>query len=650
MTTKFKKGDKVRVLKTGICSARVTEGEIGIHTGNGHRVDFPHQSDWWSIPDAYLELVVQEPVEAAWLDNTGEMPVPRGTLVDVEHRNGDQYFSVKAGQEEAEDWSVEDVRADIVKWRPAKKDEKVVDIIKPTAVVLPHQDETASKEVTKQEEATMTLQAGDKVRIVQGIDSFGYGLNGTMRRAQDERTTLKVDQVDDDGEIHVDFPCGSNYSFKAHELELVSKSPKQEVKVKVDWKVGDVVRIKEDASYGFYANEQMKKAQREREVGKIVEVLSDRVIMETPSFTEAWTFEGRELEKLTEQEIKTMTTTTATTQAVEPKLVPFCVRLDSVTARQMNELLTLAVGLGANVMEAIYDDELDDDDVGDEFPALQDASKYYRENYRYSGVDKSNDTYTLDNSESFGSNVLTYEEAKIMLEGVKETVTTTGATKMTQQKPELKSFYVKLSAVDKDVERVNALLNRLVALGAERHDMVHGNGNESQIRREIEEAGGCTGSVCFVNAFNLFGLKKRDDKFLTYINDYKREWDDEAVEMTVEELEAYLNALEGKGRKPKGRPLRQRKVQIVYTNDKGYLLKNVIGVDIKADTGTVNVTYKQRKGKVIHNNNVVIPFSELKSVKFVGPNTIGAEYIFKDGKVVQVIQDFTHEAFTHKSH
>lgn len=58
-------------------------------------------------------------MEKDWIENvTGEMPVETGTLVDVMHRDGDIFFSVPAGTEEAEDWEIEgDHPGDIIAYR-----------------------------------------------------------------------------------------------------------------------------------------------------------------------------------------------------------------------------------------------------------------------------------------------------------------------------------------------------------------------------------------------------------------------------------------------------------------------------------------------------------------------------------------------------
>lgn len=53
-----------------------------------------------------------------WLANPGRMPVPEGTVVDVQHRNGNVYRSTPAGRGYAENWSLLGfLPSDIVAWR-----------------------------------------------------------------------------------------------------------------------------------------------------------------------------------------------------------------------------------------------------------------------------------------------------------------------------------------------------------------------------------------------------------------------------------------------------------------------------------------------------------------------------------------------------
>lgn len=56
-----------------------------------------------------------------WKRNRGRksLPVPKGTLVDVAHRDGEVYEGVKCGQggRYAENWEVDGAKGDIVKWR-----------------------------------------------------------------------------------------------------------------------------------------------------------------------------------------------------------------------------------------------------------------------------------------------------------------------------------------------------------------------------------------------------------------------------------------------------------------------------------------------------------------------------------------------------
>lgn len=54
-----------------------------------------------------------------WIENKGVMPVPKGTLVDVVHRDGDVFERIKAGENQAQDWSFDPLfeDGDIIKWR-----------------------------------------------------------------------------------------------------------------------------------------------------------------------------------------------------------------------------------------------------------------------------------------------------------------------------------------------------------------------------------------------------------------------------------------------------------------------------------------------------------------------------------------------------
>jgi hypothetical protein len=70
-----------------------------------------------------------QPAADGWLAwNGGECPVPAGTLVDVRHRDGDEFLGVSAGDPDevvAEDWSISDKQShpgDIVAYRIHKDD------------------------------------------------------------------------------------------------------------------------------------------------------------------------------------------------------------------------------------------------------------------------------------------------------------------------------------------------------------------------------------------------------------------------------------------------------------------------------------------------------------------------------------------------
>lgn len=66
-----------------------------------------------------------------YIKNTGEMPVPKGTPVDVIFRNGAVTYNVPAGVSAIEngplylayDWSITESRYDIMQWRPASEED-----------------------------------------------------------------------------------------------------------------------------------------------------------------------------------------------------------------------------------------------------------------------------------------------------------------------------------------------------------------------------------------------------------------------------------------------------------------------------------------------------------------------------------------------
>lgn len=57
-----------------------------------------------------------------WIEWTGgPMPVPPGTLVDIRHRDGDEYLDQAAGSRFCEKWTHEgEFIGDIVAWRLAE--------------------------------------------------------------------------------------------------------------------------------------------------------------------------------------------------------------------------------------------------------------------------------------------------------------------------------------------------------------------------------------------------------------------------------------------------------------------------------------------------------------------------------------------------
>lgn len=704
MTNKFKAGDKVRVLVANANGANVRKGEIGIHAGEGDRVNFPEQGDYWYLDEEYLELLeekeVKEEEENPWRVNTGEMPVPKGTRVQVEHKDG-QIHEDLAGVpgSYACSWQLCGSAGTIVKWR------------------FPDQENPSSEseeEVESEEETPCTVKGykvGDKFRVTGGLE-YKEGSIVTLYRDDGStaplfagegtkilnadgqpgafvglRNVVKIEETpepewkENTGSMPVDFGTrvdvehrnGQCFCFeeagvyghaedwtlenspfdivkwRLSKIEKISEKsvdegsqmpvllPQQDEtttqeKEMSQFKVGDKVRVKDSVVSPKHSWGQVKKG----DVGIVTSVGYDDIMEVNFPNHRGWNAHIPEMELVSRAE---------NTEG-QGKLVPFCLDMQNTTASQANEILVLALKLGAHLREAVYDDELDSDDVEAQFPDLAGASMFHINNYSYVGVDTDFDTYTYGTTDNYNDNVLTYEEAKEMLQGKKIQEDKKETVKVVQ-KAGLKSVCVKTEGYT--AEKINSIFDRFAKLGVEIYDLAHDSStNYEEVREKYK--GRYEGSVCKISAFARFGIRKTSEGIITYISDPVVAFGEDVVELTPEELNAYLAALEGKTSKRKAPKLRQRKLQIVYTNDKPYLLKNVIGVEIKSETATVTVTYKQRKGKVIHNNNVVIPFSELKSVKFVGPDTIGAEYIFRAGKVVQVIQDFTQESFTHKSH
>lgn len=624
-------------------------------------------------------------VETGWIEwDGGHCPVPRGTLVDVRYRSGEEKFSLPA---------LEMVPGSDASYSYWKNDGMSADIIAYRLTQTTDSTTNTTKQETTQENKTMTstsLKVNDTVIIKKGITTFRYGSNSWMVEAQREEKVLIISSKDSDGCIYAKGP-GGGASFIETELELVGNTQvasddEYEVKPKLVPFALDSDHVTADQ-----ANEILSLAVKlgasPDESAYDSDCEDDDVEEKYPALEDSCHYDIDDYEwvgvdnsndtllsddlsnyngnVLSYEEAKLMLTgvkrvagplgvagTSETANyKVAPKLVPFYIEMEGISAEKINELLIIAVNLGAKVGEAVTDAYLNADQVKSNFPQLSSAALYPKESFSRIGVTKGNLKTYITGPDAYNSNKLTYEEAKVMLTGIKDEVTqetNKGDTKLTNQKPALKSFYFPIEGVKAEV--INNIFKRLVAVGAVLKDTTH-DSEEGSRQKVRDEFGSIPGTNCEVACFNLAGLSNRDDGLVTWVNDQASQFDDEAVAMTLEEVLAYVSQLEGKTvTKSKVPTLRQRKVKIVYTNDKGYQLKNVISVDIKSEEGTVNITYKQRKGKVIHNNNVVIPFSELKSVKFVGPKVIGAEYIFKGGKVVQVIQDFTYESFTHKSH
>lgn len=562
---------------------------------------------------------------------------------------------------------------------------KVVDSSETSSVESPHQVETdlsnTSKQETTQENKTMTstsLKINDQVIIKKGVTDFRYGGNRWMATAQRDAEVLTISSINDEGCIYAE-GVNDGASFIEAELELVANAKTEftdeeyEVKPKLvpfaldtDYVTAEqaneilslAVKLGAKAYESAYDDEHRASFIGEKYPNLAIATHYDIDDFEWVGVDEEYdtlltdNLEQYNDNKLTYSEAKLMLTGVkrdpSSIYKVKPKLASFYLHTEDATAAQINELFALAIGLGATPYEAVVDEEESRSDAKDKHPALHGVAFYDKSSFQYVGINSRLRTY-VGSRNNFEDNKLTYEEAKVMLTGIKNEVTeetTKGDTKLTNQKPALKSFYFPIEGLKAEV--INNIFKRLIAVGAVLKDTTYDSGAPGKTRAEFGEI---PGTNCEVACFNLAGLSKRHGDFVTWVNDQPSQFDDEAVAMTLEEVLTYVHQLEGKSsNKPKVPTLRQRKVKIVYTNDKGYQLKNVISVDIKSEEGTVNITYKQRKGKVVHNNNVVIPFSELKSVKFVGPKVVGAEYIFKGGKVVQVIQDFTYEAFTHKSH
>lgn len=59
---------------------------------------------------------MKEPDWIKW--EGGECPVPEGTLVDVQHRDGEKFCGVPARTSYAEDWKDDNSPYDIVAYRP----------------------------------------------------------------------------------------------------------------------------------------------------------------------------------------------------------------------------------------------------------------------------------------------------------------------------------------------------------------------------------------------------------------------------------------------------------------------------------------------------------------------------------------------------
>lgn len=59
-------------------------------------------------------------IMSEWIKNLGEMAVEKGTLVDVEHRDGKKFFGETAGSWYATDWTIDErnlTKADIIRWK-----------------------------------------------------------------------------------------------------------------------------------------------------------------------------------------------------------------------------------------------------------------------------------------------------------------------------------------------------------------------------------------------------------------------------------------------------------------------------------------------------------------------------------------------------
>lgn len=66
------------------------------------------------------ERQILEEGEEGWEVNTGEMPVAKGTLIDIIHRDGEHFYSQQSGSDFCQDWEIIDNPGDIMKWRQAQ--------------------------------------------------------------------------------------------------------------------------------------------------------------------------------------------------------------------------------------------------------------------------------------------------------------------------------------------------------------------------------------------------------------------------------------------------------------------------------------------------------------------------------------------------
>lgn len=495
------------------------------------------------------------------------------------------------------------------------------------------------------------LKVGDKVEVIDPNNKGCYAVGSIITLISDDGT----DQPLFEGK-GTPYRNGPNFSMPAAYVHIkavkkilvdeeINRTEEKAEMTNQDIKVGDKVRIKENVenfTYGLDADGEMLEAQQQRKVLTVEDIIDSGIYCKHKDFSRTYSFFACEI------------------VPVEVELKPFAVLCNTITPEQANLMLSLAVKAGADVQECVYlNDQEREEDVYTAYPELEDATMYNLAIFDYIGVDSDFDTYITDNQLHFNENILTYQEAIDMLNSVlgNTSKTPTEGNEMTNNKStnktevkanrEVKGFYVPMK---RDANQVNAVFKRLEALGVKIHDVAVPDSALTVVRREMQrEMGG--ENTCSVDVWELIGVRKIDGVLSTHIADFSGQYDDDAVAMTWEEMESYITSLEKpvKIKKEAGK-LFQRKVKVVYTNDKQYHMKNVVSLVVNAEHKSVNVTYSEKKGRVEISSNVRIPFSEVKMVRFEGPDVLGATYNFRDGEVVSVTRDHKYQAFSTTQH